>query len=158
MTKPPHHADWLDFVRALLEVDARFLVVGGHALAVHGVPRFTQDLDVWADPGPGNAQRVWRALHEFGAPVEALGITLDDLMSPDIVAQFGLPPRRIDVMTSVSGVASFEEAWAARVVRALGPVADVPFIGRAHLVANKLASGRRKDLADVEALDAPELG
>lgn len=158
MRRPDLHEDWLDFVRALLGAGVRFLVVGGHALAIHGVPRFTQDLDVWTDPAQENARRVWQALHDFGAPVEALGVTLADLSDPAVVAQFGLPPKRVDVMTSVSGVASFGDAWAARVIRPLGPVPDVPFIGREHLIANKLASARYKDLADVESLESPEVG
>ena len=158
MSAPAQHEDWLDFVRALLAADVRFLVVGAHALAVHGVPRGTQDLDVWAEPTEENARRVWRALDEFGAPAEALGIRLEDLTSPDVVAQFGLPPKRIDLMTGVSGVAAFEDAWTARVVRPLGPVPNVPFIGREHLLANKRASGRRKDLGDVDALNAPPIG
>lgn len=152
------HDDWLDFVRALLDADVRFLVVGAHALAVHGVPRGTRDLDVWADPTPENAARVWRALREFGAPAEALGITPGDLTNPDVVVQFGLPPKRIDLMTGVSGVDAFDEAWAARVVRPLATVPGVPFIGREHLLANKRASGRHKDLGDVDALESPEIG
>lgn len=71
--------DWIEFLCALLDAGARFLVVGAHAMAVHGVPRGTQDLDVWIDPGAANAERVWRALVDFGAPVDALGVTREDL-------------------------------------------------------------------------------
>ena len=143
--------DFRDFLSALLAAEARFLVVGAHALAVHGVMRATEDIDVWVAPSEENAQRVWRAIHDFGAPAEALGIRLEDLRSDDVVVQFGLPPRRIDLMTSVSGLASFEEAWAERVVQTVADL-PLPFIGREALARNKRASGRKKDLADLEAL------
>jgi hypothetical protein len=142
--------DFRDLLAALLEAGARFLVVGAHALAVHGVPRTTGDLDVWLAPDPDNARRVWEALLRFGAPVAAMGVTQQDLTRADAVVQIGLPPRRIDLLTSISGV-GFDEAWVARVnheVAGLG----IPFIGRAELVRNKRASGRTKDLADLEAL------
>lgn len=136
---------------ALLHADARFVVVGAHALAVHGVPRGTQDLDILVDPTPENAERVWRALAAFGAPMATLGISRVDFVSPDTVIQFGLPPNRIDFLTSISGVADFETVWSGRVTHELLG-RSVPFIGRQELLANKRASGRRKDLADVEAL------
>lgn len=143
--------DWFDLLVALLDAGARFLVVGAHALAVHGVPRGTQDLDIWIDPDPGNTERVWRALAVFGTPASALGIELVDLQRPNNVVQFGLPPNRIDLMTSISGIAEFATAWQGRVDH---PVRgrSVPFLGRAALLDNKRASARRKDLADVEAL------
>lgn len=143
--------DWFDVIVAMLEAEVRFLVVGAHALAVHGAPRGTQDLDIWIDPTADNAHRVWRALEDFGAPAEALGITMDDLVQADTVIQFGLPPNRIDLLTGLTGVADFGEAWEDRVeheVRAR----PVPFLGRATLVAKKRATGRTKDLADLEAL------
>ncbi len=138
-------------IKALLEAQARFLVVGAHALAVHGVPRGTQDLDILIDPVPENADRVWQALLIFGAPVASLGISKADLVEPGLVIQFGLPPNRIDFLTSISGIPEFDAAWRGRVNFELrGQV--VPFIGRADLIANKRAAGRRKDLADIEAL------
>lgn len=142
--------DFLDFLAALLAAEARFLVVGAHALAVHGLPRATADIDVWIDPTPDNAARVWYALAEFGAPAEALGVRQTDLEVPDVVVQIGLPPRRIDVLTGVTGL-TFAEAWPTRVVHRVGTL-DVPFIGREALVRNKRASGRLKDLGDLEAL------
>jgi hypothetical protein len=145
--------DWFDALAGLIEAGARFMVVGAHALAVHGVPRATQDLDVWVDATPGNADRVWNAFAAFGAPLEALGITHADFHRPGMVVQIGLPPNRIDVLTGISGVPNFDDAWATRV---MVPVRgrEVPFLGRDALLANKLAAGRRKDLADVEALGA----
>jgi hypothetical protein len=144
-------SDWTDVLGALAGVGARFLVVGAHALAVHGVPRGTQDLDIWVDPAGDNADRVWRALAAFGAPLEELDISQDDLRRSGLVIQLGLPPNRIDLLTGITGVPDFETAWADRVEHAFGEN-RVPFIGRATLIRNKRESGRRKDLADLEAL------
>jgi hypothetical protein len=143
--------DWIDFLVALLDAGARFLVVGAHALAVHGVPRATQDLDVWIAPPPENTERVWRALTVFGAPLGALGITREDLQRPNTVIQLGLPPNRIDLLTSISGVPDFEAAWADRAEH-LVRSRRVPFLGRAAFIANKRAAARYKDLGDLEAL------
>jgi hypothetical protein len=143
--------DFRDLLAALLDAEARFLVVGAHALAVHGVPRATGDLDVWVDPEASNAVRVWSALQKFGAPLEQSGVCLADLQAPAMVVQIGLPPRRIDVLTEVSGLA-FEEAWGRRAVHTIDQ-RDVPFLGRADLIRNKRASGRAKDLADVDTLE-----
>jgi hypothetical protein len=130
---------------------ASFLVVGAHALAVHGVPRATGDLDIWVHPDAGNAQRVWRALVQFGAPVEAMGLRPLDLTAPGVVYQIGLPPRRIDLLTEISGV-GFEDAWKSRTLQAEGGM-EIPFLGREALLQNKRATGRIKDLADVAALE-----
>lgn len=143
--------DWSDALRALLAAGARFLVVGAHALAVHGVPRATQDLDVWVEPTEENAAKVWRGLVAFGAPLEDLGIALEDFVRSGTVVQIGLPPNRIDVLTQISGVGDFAGAWNVRVEHEVGG-ALIPFLGRDTLVRNKRAAGRLKDLADVEAL------
>lgn len=143
--------DWFDLLAALTAGEVRFLVVGAHALAVHGVPRGTQDLDVWIDPSADNAERAWRALAAFGAPLAALGVSLDDLQRPDTVVQLGLPPDRIDLLTAITGVPEFMVAWRERVEHVVRGLC-VPFLGRATLLRNKRATGRRKDLADIEAL------
>lgn len=91
---------------ALLEAGARFLVVGAHALAVHGIPRATGDLDLWVAPDPRNADCVWAALLRFGAPVQALGVSREDFTIPGVVVQIGVPPRRIDILTQLTGIAS----------------------------------------------------
>ena len=143
--------DFLDLLRLLLAAGARFLVVGAHAMAVHGVPRATGDLDIWLDPEPANAERAWDALMEFGAPVREMGITRSDLVTPGVVVQIGQPPRRIDLLTQVSGL-TFAEAWPNRAVHAIEALA-VPFIGRSELVRNKRASGRPKDIADLDILE-----
>ena len=142
--------DFRDIPAELVEAEARFLVVGAHALSVHGVPRATVDLDIWIHRTPANARRVWRALAEFGAPLDDLDITDEDLTRRDLVVQIGLPPFRLDILTSVTGI-SFSEAWPDRVERSFEGVV-VPFIGRAALIRNKRASGRHKDLADLESL------
>jgi hypothetical protein len=143
--------DFLDLLGSLLESGARFLVVGAHALAVHGTPRATGDLDIWVLADPENVERVWQALQHFGAPVKALGIGCEDLETPGNVIQIGLPPRRIDLLTELSGV-TFEEAWQSRVVHEVGAL-QVPFLGKETLIRNKRATGRLKDLADAESLE-----
>jgi hypothetical protein len=142
--------DFRDLLAALLEAQARFLVVGAHAMAVHGVPRATGDLDVWIAADADNVDRVWDAFLRFGAPVAAMGVRREDLHRPDVVVQIGLPPRRIDVLTSITGV-DFGDAWAGRVTHDVGGL-PIPFLGRAALVRNKRATGRAKDRADLEAL------
>jgi hypothetical protein len=142
--------DFLDILKWLIEVGARFVVVGAHALAVHGVPRATGDLDIWIDPDQTNAELVWVALLKFGAPVEEMGVTRRDLEAPGMVVQMGLPPRRIDLVTAITGV-DFADAWGSRVTHRVGAL-DVPFLGRQELIQNKRSTGRLQDLADLEAL------
>ena len=146
--------DFHDVLTELVRSGARFLVVGAHALSAHGVPRATVDLDLWVAPDPDNANRVYTGLAAFGAPLEALGITRADFQHPDVVTQFGLPPLRIDVMTSVSGL-TFEEAWRSRIEGQIEGV-RVPVLDRASFIRNKRASGRKKDLADLELLGADD--
>lgn len=149
--------DFLDILRALFEAGAEFLVVGAHAMALHGVPRATGDLDVLVKPTPRNARRVIQALGAFGAPVEAHGVHQVDFETPDTVYQIGLPPRRIDLMTSITGV-EFDEAWSSRQVVEIADMA-VPFLGRDALIRNKRAAGRDKDLVDLRLLtDEPPPG
>lgn len=143
--------DFRDVLAEFLSAQARFLVVGAHAVAVHGIPRATGDLDLWIDPDEENAARVWTALVRFGAPVEDLGITMRDLAAPGTIIQIGLPPRRIDVMTSATGLV-FGDAWAGRVTHEADHL-PIPFLGRAELLRNKRVTGRPKDLADVHALE-----
>lgn len=146
--------DFLDFLEALLLERVRFMVVGAHALAVHGLPRATGDLDIWIRADPENAVRVCRALLRFGAPVDALDITADDLAKPGMVVQLGLPPRRIDLLTRLSGL-EFDDALSRHVRRRVATL-DVPFIGRDALLHNKKVTGRLKDLADAETLERDE--
>jgi hypothetical protein len=143
--------DWADFLQSMLEARARFLVVGAHALAVHGVPRATQDLDVWIARDEANVAAVVAALAAFGAPLEALRISPADLATDNQVIQLGVPPNRIDLLTALSGVPDFELAWHRRVWQSIRGH-EVPFLGRDDLIATKRASGRKKDLGDLELL------
>jgi len=142
--------DFLDLLRALIAERARYMVVGAHALAVHGVPRATGDLDVWIDTSGDNPARVLAAVKRFGAPVGELGLSVDEFTQADRVVQIGLPPRRIDVLTGLSGL-EFAAAWTGRLVQRVGAL-EVAFLGRSDLIRNKRATGRVRDLADLEAL------
>lgn len=145
--------DWLEMLAGFDRAGVRFLVVGAHALAVHGIPRGTQDLDIWIERSAENAERAWGALAAFGAPLQAMKVERSDLERESTVVQLGLAPNRIDVMTDLSGIDSFGSAWARRVVgRVRGQ--SFPVLGRADLIANKRAAGRPKDLADVAVLEA----
>lgn len=142
--------DFVDLLRALCAADARFMIVGAYALAVHGHPRATGDLDIWIDATAENAGRVIEALREFGAPLTDVGS--DDFARPSLVYQIGLAPRRIDIMTDLTGL-TFEEAWPERVERTIGGQ-TVSVIGRAAYLKNKRATGRPQDLADIARLDS----
>ena len=143
-------ADFRDLLAALVDREVRFLVVGAHALAAHGVPRVTGDLDVWVEPTMANASRTWAALAVFGAPLASLNVHESDFAQPDQVIQLGLPPYRIDLMTSISGVA-FADAWPDRLPGTLFEI-PVSFLGRDSFLKNKRASGRPKDLEDIRSL------
>jgi hypothetical protein len=141
--------DFVDLLRAFIAADVRFLVVGAYALAIHGRPRATGDLDVWIEPAPANASRVVRALAQFGAPLA--DISEADFSTPGVTYQIGVPPGRIDVLTELTGL-TFDEAWADRLRRPFGDV-DVDFIGRASFIRNKRATGRPKDLGDIAGME-----
>jgi hypothetical protein len=145
------NSDFRDLLLAFNSAGVRYLVVGGLALAFHDKPRFTKDLDIWIDPTPKNAEAAYRALADFGAPLDKLGPT--DLAKDDVVFQIGVAPLRIDIMTSITGV-SFSEAWASKASASYGDVAAT-IIGREQLLVNKRATGRLQDLADIESLERP---
>jgi hypothetical protein len=140
--------DFVDLLRAFVDADVRFLVVGAYALAIHGRPRATGDLDVWVEPSPANAVRVMRALAAFGAPLDQ--ISEADFATSGITYQIGVAPGRIDILTDLTGL-TFDEAWRDRLVRHFGTV-QVGVIGLDAFIRNKLATGRTKDLADIEGL------
>jgi hypothetical protein len=143
--------DYRDLLSALVAHDARFLIVGAHALSVHGYPRATVDLDVWIEATSENSDRVWHALAEFGAPLGALDVRKEDLTRPNVVVQLGLPPNRIDILTGVSGL-TFDAAWSARVEGTVDGV-RVPVIGKLDLIENKRSTGREKDRVDIKGLN-----
>jgi hypothetical protein len=127
------------------------VIVGAFALAFHGAPRASGDIDVFVRPSQENAQRLYRALTQFGAPLAASNVVVDEFARPGMVYQIGLPPRRIDVMTEISGV-TFDEAWESRVSAEVDG-RTIAFIGRATLLKNKHTAGRLKDLADAARLE-----
>lgn len=146
--------DFLDMLRALVESGAEFMIVGAHALALHGVPRSTGDLDIVVRPTADNAGLVIKALEAFGAPIKQHGVTPADFTARENVYQLGLPPRRIYLMTSLSGV-DFDEAWPTRVVIEIDGML-IPFLGLDALRRNKQAAGRDKDLLDLRLLDGTD--
>lgn len=145
--------DFRDLLIELLDAGAEFVVVGGHAVAHHGHPRATKDLDVLVRPDSANAQRVYRALAAFGAPLHAFEVTEADFAHYGGVLQIGLPPRRIDVLNRISGT-TFAEAIAEGASFELEG-RRVPVIGLQALLKNKRAAGRAQDIADVQALAKP---
>jgi predicted nucleotidyltransferase len=140
--------DFVEMLSALTETGAEFLVVGAHALAAHGVPRATGDLDIWVRGSGDNAKRVLAALEKFGAPL--FDLTISDLTTPGTVYQIGVPPSRIDILTSISGV-TFEQAWARRLTVEIEGI-SVPILGKEEFIVNKRAVGRPKDLSDLDLL------
>lgn len=134
---------------ALSDANIDFLLVGAYAVAAHGHPRATGDLDLWVRPDAETAPKVYRVLAEFGAPLHDL--TVDDLASPGMVFQIGVEPSRIDILTAISGVV-FDDAWENRMSIEMDSI-KLNVIGRADLIVNKRACGRPKDIADAETLD-----
>jgi hypothetical protein len=138
-----------DLLNALNGCGAKYLVVGGYAVMLYTEPRYTKDLDIWIEPSPDNAVRVFRALAEFGAPLA--GIRAEDFAVPDLIYQLGMPPSRVDILTSISGV-DFEGAWGRRTEAEFGDIQTV-FISLGDLITNKRTTGRTTDLADCERLE-----
>ena len=142
-------ADLREFVGLLLSRKVDFVVVGAHAVAFHGHPRTTQDIDFLVRPSIENGQRIVEALTDFS--FGDLNLSAESFTAPDRMIQLGRPPNRIDLLTGISGL-SFDEAWASRVSAQLDGL-DVFVIGREALIKNKRATGRTQDLADVEKLE-----
>lgn len=144
--------DFEDLLDALDEAEVEFILVGAHALAAHGVPRATGDIDILIRADKANAQRVLQALLLFGAPVEQHNVSAGDFEVEGDVYQMGLPPRRIDLLTQIDGV-SFDEAWNRRVQLSYHG-RRLPVLGLQDLIRNKRACGRPKDRADLDLLRA----
>lgn len=146
------NSDFEELLRIFSDKAVNYLVVGGHAVMLYTEPRYTKDLDIWIEATPDNADRVFRALAEFGAPLS--GLSPADFARQGFVYQIGLPPARVDILMSLDGL-TFAEAWPNRVQAPLG---NQPawFIGRADLARNKRASGRHIDLHDAESLESSE--
>ena len=148
MTQMLFGPDFDAMLRELSDAGAEFLVVGAHALGAHVRARATKDLDIWVRPSAENASRVWRALAKFGAPLDELSV--DDLAVPGTIYQIGVPPYRIDLLTSVSAL-TFDEAWKNRLTATFGS-GTYPVLGRNDLMTNKAAVGRPQDLIDLDLL------
>lgn len=140
--------DFKEFIALLHAHDVRYLIVGGYAVAAHGYPRYTKDLDIWVDPSDDNAERLLAALEDFG--FGSLGITREDFTSPESVLQLGHPPNRIDLLTSLKAV-DFETCYRARFLIDVDGI-EMAFIDVEHLIENKSATGRAQDQADAENL------
>lgn len=142
--------DFKEFAELLNARGVEYLVVGGYALAAHGHPRYTGDIDFWVRPTPDNLARLLDALHDFG--FGSLGLKREDF-DPGTVVQLGQPPRRIDLLTAIDGV-DFDDCFARREAVDLSGV-TLHIIGLEDFKTNKRASGRLKDLADLEQLEPP---
>jgi hypothetical protein len=150
MTLEGLNDDFRDVLLLFADGGVDFLIVGAYALGFHGAPRASGDIDLLVRPSSDNAPRVFSTLSQFGAPLAAHGVAATDFARPGTVYQIGLPPRRIDILTEISGV-TFDEAWASR-VKAEVEGRSVWVLGRDAFLKNKLAAGRPKDLADAARL------
>lgn len=140
--------DFRDVLSGFNAERVEYLVVGAYALAAHGLPRATGDLDLWVARTPANAQRVWNALEKFGAHLRDLKVA--DFQRADQVIQIGISPSRVDILTSIDAV-EFGDAWSRRVTLTVSQI-EFPVISKEDLIANKTATGRPQDKADVARL------
>lgn len=140
--------DFREFIELLNKHEVRYLVIGGYAVALHGYPRYTKDLDIWIEMDSANAQRLMEALSEFG--FGSVGLTQADFTTPDRVIQLGYPPSRIDLITTPDGV-DFNTCYQSKLEISVSGV-KINFIDLENLKRNKKASARLQDLADLENL------
>jgi predicted nucleotidyltransferase len=141
--------DFKEFIQSLNDNQVRYLVIGGYAVAFHGHPRYTKDLDVWIAMNPDNAAKMVKALEQFG--FESLGLKAEDFLVPDQIIQLGYAPSRIDLLTTLAGV-EFENCYTSRVEVKIDEI-KANFIDLDNLKRNKKATGRHQDLADLENLE-----
>lgn len=140
--------DYKEMLSCLVGEKVEFIVVGAYALAVHGYPRATGDIDIWVNPEESNSGRVYRALARFGAPMG--GIREEDFRQKGIIFQIGIAPRRIDILTEIDGV-GFDEAYRDKIIVNIENL-KIPVLSIEMMIRNKTASGRKKDLLDAEHL------
>lgn len=140
--------DFVDFIKLLNHRHVEYMVVGAHALAFHGRPRHTGDLDIWIKPSAENAEKMVAVLNDFG--FGSLGLEKEDFLKENYVTQLGYPPLRIDILNAISGV-DFDEAYAGKIIGQHEDL-DISFINLSDFIANKLTTGRAKDLGDIDAL------
>jgi hypothetical protein len=141
--------DFREFIASLNRREVRYLIVGGYAVAFHGYPRYTKDIDIWIDSERENAEKLLQAIKDFG--FEALDLQAEDFLVPGYVIQLGYPPNRIDLLTSIKGV-EFAECYDSRIEIEIEGTC-LSFIDVKNLKRNKRATGRLQDLADVENLE-----
>jgi predicted nucleotidyltransferase len=141
--------DFEDFVKLLNKYNVAYMVVGGYALALHGKPRHTGDLDIWIDVSEDNAAKLVLVLHEFG--MGSIGLEKEDFLKPGFMSQIGYPPLRIDILNSIDGV-SFSEAILGMQIIHLDDDLFLNYIGLDDFLTNKQASGRKQDLADIREI------
>ena len=146
--------DFKDMLSCLKEERVEFLIVGAYALAAHGFPRATGDIDIWVRNSFENAQKVMRALRNFGAPVSHL--SEEDFIAPDVIVQLGVEPCRIDLLTGIDGV-RFDDAWQNKVSITIGKL-EIDILSKEDLLRNKLAMGRDKDQGDIVWLKKNQSG
>ncbi len=142
--------DFEDFLKLLNQYKVQYLVVGGYAMAFHGKPRFTGDLDVWINISEDNSLKMVSVIGDFG--FASLGFTSEDFSKPNLINQIGYPPLRIDILTSIDGV-NFNEAYSEKLEIELDEGLKITYIGLDELIKNKKSSGRKIDIADVADLE-----
>ena len=140
--------DYRDILQSLSDEGVDFILVGAYALASHGYPRATMDIDLWIRPAPDNAEKVYRALAKFGTPMDAVSVS--DFSKEGTIFQIGVAPRRIDIITQISGV-NYAEAFESANSAEVGGL-TIKILSAEHLIRNKLATGRLKDIDDAENL------
>ena len=144
------NSNFKELLSILAANGVKYLIVGGYAVTKYAEPRYTKDLDLWVLANPGNAQKIYYALREFGAPL--VDISADDFAHEGYFYQMGIPPVRVDILMSIPGMTSFEEAWERRENVEIDGVV-FPFISKQDLIISKRASGRPQDLLDVRSLE-----
>ena len=140
--------DFKEFVELLIKHDVEYLIVGGYAVGIHGYPRYTGDLDIWLNISPSNAEKILKAVNEFG--FSSFGLSVYDFMKSENIIQLGYPPLRIDLLTEIDGV-RFEDCFPNRKIVTVENL-NVNFIGYNDLLKNKKSSGRNRDKDDIENL------
>ena len=141
--------DFREFIKLLNENNVRYLLVGGYAVAAHGHPHYTKDMDIWIQLNKSNAEKLLLVLDKFG--FSGLDYKQDDFLNPDMIVQLGMPPNRIDLMTDLTGV-EFEKCYPSRIIIKIDDI-EIPVIDLENLKRNKKALGRHQDLADLENLE-----
>ena len=142
------NSDFKELLKIFAETKVKYLIIGGYAVAKHAEPRYTKDLDIWIDNSSENAERVYRALKEFGAPLT--DITVEDFTIPTLVFQIGIEPSRIDILMGLKEL-DFDECWKRRAISTIGEI-EIHFISLDDLIFNKQLAGRPQDLRDAENL------